>query len=132
MDEGPEQRTPRIVVAEDDSAVLQLLHVTLRSLADVVLAVDGQDAWDKMQSGPVPDLLITDLMMPRLDGLALSRRVRSSSRLMAVPIIMLTARDAPGDAIAGINAGAHLYIKKPFQAEVLLSKVASVLRLSHP
>jgi CheY-like chemotaxis protein len=119
----------RVVVAEDDAAVLRLIHTVLTPVADVTLAVDGLDAWNKLQTGPVPDLLVTDLMMPRLDGLSLVRRMRGDPRLSRVPVIMLTARDGPGDAITGINAGAQHYLNKPFKAPDLVDKVKAVLRL---
>ena len=120
---------PRVVVVEDDASVLRMLHALLSTVADVVLAVDGVDALEKMTKGPVPALVVTDLMMPRMDGITLARRIRADARLAGVPVIMLTARAAPGDAITGLNAGALHYVAKPFKPDELLEKVRRVLRL---
>ncbi|MEM1417866.1 MAG: response regulator, partial [Myxococcota bacterium] len=77
-----------------------------------------------------PDLIVTDLRMPRLDGLSLSRRLKADASLQHVPIIMLTAKGRPGDMVEGINAGARHYLTKPFKRDELLDKVRTVLRLA--
>lgn len=115
------------MVAEDDPDVLKMLEHVMRTLGDVVSCKDGQDAWEKAQEGPAPDVVVTDIMMPRMDGLALSRKLKSVPELAKVPVVMLTARSGPRDVIAGINAGARFYVTKPFRTEELVSKVRKAL-----
>lgn len=118
---------PRILVAEDDPDLLKMLEHVMRALGDVVTAVDGQDALEKARAGPVPDVIVTDLMMPRLDGFALAKQLKSDPRLTHVPVVMLTAKTGPRDVIAGINAGARFYVTKPFKTEDLVAKVRKAL-----
>jgi CheY-like chemotaxis protein len=118
---------PRILVAEDDPDLLKMLEVVMRSIGDVVTAVDGQDALEKARTGPAPDVIVTDLMMPRMDGLALAKQLKTLPALSRVPVVMLTARTGARDVIAGINAGARFYVTKPFKTEELLVKVRKAL-----
>lgn len=118
---------PRILVAEDDPDLLKMLEVVMRTLGEVVTAVDGQDAFEKALAGPPPDVVVTDVMMPRMDGLTLARQLKAHQALSKVPIIMLTARTGPRDIVAGINAGARFYVTKPFKTEELIQKVRKAL-----
>jgi len=118
---------PRILVAEDDPDLLKMLEVVMRSIGDVVTAVDGQDALEKARTGPAPDVIVTDLMMPRMDGLALAKQLKTLPALAKIPVVMLTARTGARDVIAGINAGARFYVTKPFKTEELLVKVRKAL-----
>jgi len=92
-----------------------------------VTAIDGQDALEKARSGPPPDVIVTDVMMPRMDGIALARQLKTEPRLAQVPVVMLTAKTGPRDVIAGINAGARFYVTKPFKTEELIAKVRKAL-----
>jgi DNA-binding response OmpR family regulator len=76
---------------------------------------------------PAPRLIVTDVMMPRLDGMQLVARLRAEPRLAAIPVIMLTAKGTPRDVIQGINSGVRHYITKPFKQDDLLSKVKKTL-----
>lgn len=98
----------------------------MRALGDVVTAVDGQDALEKARSR-TPDVVVTDLMMPRMDGLTLAKQLKHDPHLARVPVVMLTARTGPRDVIAGINAGARFYVTKPFKTEELILKVRKAL-----
>ncbi|HEY8430336.1 MAG TPA: response regulator [Sandaracinaceae bacterium] len=118
---------PRILVAEDDPDLLKMLEHVMRPLGDVVTAVDGMDALEKARSGPPPDVVVTDVMMPRMDGLTLAKQLKGDPRLGHVPVVMLTARTGPRDVIAGINAGARFYVTKPFKTDELLTKVRKAL-----
>jgi DNA-binding response OmpR family regulator len=82
-----------------------------------------------MQAGTPPDLLVTDLMMPKKDGLTLVKEMKRDDRLKNVPAIILTAKSGPRDVIRGIQAGARHYLTKPFKSEELLDKVKKVLRI---
>jgi CheY-like chemotaxis protein len=116
-----------ILVAEDDPELLKMLVHLLSSIGEVVTATDGLDAWEKASSGRVPSVIVTDLMMPGMDGLTLSRKLKGESRLAKVPLVMLTARAGARDVIAGINAGARFYVTKPFKNDDFLAKVRKAL-----
>ncbi|MCB9595764.1 MAG: response regulator [Sandaracinaceae bacterium] len=117
---------PRILVAEDDPDLLRMLEHVMRALGDVVTAVDGQDALEKARATP-PDVIVTDVMMPRMDGITLAKQLKGTPGLANVPVVMLTAKTGPRDVIAGINAGARFYVTKPFKTEDLVAKVRKAL-----
>lgn len=122
-----EKRTARILAVDDDADVLTLLSRLLQGHGQVRLARDGLEAWQTLDQGFVPDLLVTDVMMPRMDGTALVAKMKADSRFARVPVIMLTAKSGPRDVIAGINTGARHYVTKPFSADDLLGKVKKIL-----
>lgn len=113
-------RKKRILVVEDEPRTGAILAKLLAHHYEVELAGDGLAALAIVQVRP-PDLLITDVMMPRMDGYTLARRVHESRP--SLPIIFVTARDTPLDLVAGINAGARHYLTKPVQLEELEAKV---------
>jgi len=123
------KRIPLILVVEDDKELLKMLGRMLSEMAEVELARDGVEAVEKLQTGLAPDLIITDLMMPRMDGLTLAKQLKLEPQTKQTPVIMLTAKNGARDVVAGINAGARSYITKPFKHDELLSKVRSVLHL---
>jgi DNA-binding response OmpR family regulator len=126
----PPPDKPRVLCVEDEPAVLTLVMKLLEPIARVQTATDGQQALELLQaSKKPPDLVITDMMMPRMDGMSLAKAMRADERLAKVPIIMLTAKSGAMDVIGGINAGAKHYVTKPFKHEELLSKVRKLLRL---
>jgi two-component system, OmpR family, response regulator MprA len=117
-----------ILVVDDDQAVRDSLRraLTLQGY-DVELAGDGEEALLKVRSNPgATDLLIVDVLMPRLDGLELTRRLRGDGS--ELPILMLTARDEVADRVAGLEAGADDYLVKPFALEELVARVRALLR----
>jgi two-component system response regulator MprA len=120
----------RILVVDDDRAVRDSLR---RSLAfngyQVELANDGQAALDAVLTQR-PDAMVLDMMMPRLDGLEVCRRLRSGGD--DLPILVLTARDAVSDRVAGLDAGADDYLPKPFALEELLARLRALLRRRTP
>ena len=120
----------RILIAEDDPDLSRMLKMLLNSMGDVRTANDGMDAYAQIRAGFVPDLLITDVMMPRMDGIALVRRMKQDKELARIPVLMLTAKRSPKDVINGINAGAKHYLTKPFKQQELLDKVRHVLGLA--
>ena len=117
-----------ILVVDDDQAVRDSLRRALRMQGyDVTLAGDGEEALLKLRASPsATDLLIVDILMPRLDGLELTRRVRADGSVL--PILMLTARDQVADRVAGLEAGADDYLVKPFALEELVARVRALLR----
>ena len=118
-------RTKRILLAEDEVALRDFVSRNLRARGfEVLEASNGLEAialWERED----PHLLILDIMMPRMDGLEVCRRVREHS---AVPIIVLTALDAESDKVAALDLGADDYLTKPFGVEELLARVRAVLR----
>ena len=104
-----------------------MLSKILGTVGDVTTAVDGQDAYSRLTGGFVPDVIVTDLMMPRMDGLTLATKLKADPVLGRVPVVMLTAKTQARDVIAGINAGARHYVTKPFKTEELVGKVRKAL-----
>ncbi len=93
---------------------------------DVHVAADGAEALDLVED-LLPDLVITDVMMPRLDGLSLSRRIKDNPALSHIPVIMLTAKTDERDKLEGYANGADVYLTKPFNSDVLLSVIANII-----
>jgi len=121
---------PCVLVVDDDAPVRRMLERTLGAEGYAVLAApDGGAALAAVERG-VPDLLVLDVAMPGLDGLAVARRLRG--KRLAVPILLLTARDAVADRVAGLDAGADDYLVKPFAPEELLARVRALLRRNRP
>ena len=120
----------RILVVDDEPAVRDSLDRALRIEGyDVELAADGSEALTAVAEHP-PDALVLDLMMPRVDGVEVCRRLRSEGD--RTPVLVLTARDAVSDRVAGLDAGADDYVVKPFALSELLARLRALLRRSKP
>jgi two-component system, OmpR family, response regulator MprA len=120
----------RILVVDDDRAVRESLRRSLQFNGyQVELAADGQQALD-WRASQRPDAMVLDVMMPRVDGLEVARRLRSAGD--DLPILALTARDAVSDRVAGLDAGADDYLPKPFALEELLARLRALLRRAAP
>jgi two-component system response regulator MprA len=116
----------RILVVDDDRAVRESLRRSLQFNGyQVDLAGDGQQALEAVVAQR-PDAMVLDVMMPRLDGLEVCRRLRSTGD--DLPILVLTARDAVSDRVSGLDAGADDYLPKPFALEELLARLRALLR----
>ena len=117
--------TQRILVVDDEPRYLRLLEANLRTEGfEVVTAQDGNEALDVFSAHPV-DLIILDIMLPKMDGFAVCQRIREYS---TVPIIMLTAKGGEKDRVRGLDVGADDYLVKPFSVMELLARVRAVLR----
>ena len=117
-----------ILVVDDDAPIRRMLDRTLRAEGyDVAAAADGGAALAAVER-VAPDLVVLDVAMPGLDGLAVCRRLRGKG--LALPILLLTAREAVDARVAGLDAGADDYVVKPFAAEELLARVRALLRRS--
>jgi two-component system, OmpR family, response regulator MprA len=115
-----------VLVADDDRAVREALERALQLNGfDVALAADGNEALTATTER-TPDALILDVMMPGYDGLDVTRRLRREGN--RTPILLLTARDAVGDRVEGLDAGADDYLPKPFALEELLARLRALLR----
>ena len=120
----------RILVVDDDRAVRESLRRSLQFNGYTVqLAGDGQQAMEALVMQR-PDAMVLDVMMPRMDGLEVCRRLRGTGD--DLPILVLTARDAVSDRVAGLDAGADDYLPKPFALEELLARLRALLRRSPP
>ncbi|WP_278186841.1 response regulator transcription factor [Myceligenerans salitolerans] len=118
------------MVADDESAIRESLERVLQVEGyDISTVVNGLAVLDAV-GGVAPDLLILDVMMPRLGGLETCRRLRAAGR--DLPVLMLTARDQVFDRVAGLDAGADDYLPKPFATEELLARVRALLRRRAP
>jgi DNA-binding response OmpR family regulator len=119
----------KILIVDDEPAIVNMLAYNLkRANYEVLIARDGEEALAQARREQ-PDLIILDLMLPRLDGLEVCRALRRERDL---PIIMLTARDAEVDRVVGLELGADDYVVKPFSVRELMARVKNVLRRTAP
>src|SRR5213593_5077423 len=115
-----------VLVVDDDRAVREALERALQLHGyEVALASDGDGALAAVEAR-TPDALVLDVMMPGLDGLDVTRRLRRQGN--RVPVLLLTARDAVGDRVDGLDAGADDYLPKPYDLEELLARLRALLR----
>jgi two-component system response regulator MprA len=121
----------KILVVDDDRAVRDSLRRALELQGyEVDLAADGAEALARLESNGQVDAVLLDILMPVMDGLEVCRQIRRSGN--PVPVLMLTARDAVGDRVEGLDAGADDYVVKPFALEELLARVRALLRRASP
>jgi len=114
----------KVLIAEDDPVSGRYLEVALRKWGYQVLTVkDGMGAWEILKNHDPPPLAILDWMMPEIDGLQLCRRIRGTSSLAQMYVILLTARTGHGNAVAGLEAGADDYVTKPFDRKGLRARI---------
>lgn len=131
MAEQPDDRTPhRLLVVEDDPGIRMLLESALRlSGYEVAGSATGQDALRDIEALH-PDLVLLDVMLPDLDGLAVTRSLRAAG--VKTPVLFLTARGEIADRIAGLSAGGDDYVTKPFSIEEVLLRIRAILRRTDP
>ncbi|HEU0129560.1 MAG TPA: response regulator transcription factor [Mycobacteriales bacterium] len=116
---------PTILVVEDEESYVEALEIGLtREGYDVVVARDGIEALERFRARP-PDLVLLDLMLPRLSGVEVCRQLRETSR---VPIIMVTAKTTETDTVVGLEIGADDYVAKPYRVRELVARIRAVLR----
>jgi two-component system response regulator MprA len=121
----------KILVVDDERAVRDSLRRALELQGyEVELASDGAEALKRLAANGQPDAVVLDILMPGIDGLEVCRQIRR--RGYGVPVLMLTARDAVGDRVEGLDAGADDYLVKPFALEELLARVRALLRRASP
>jgi DNA-binding response OmpR family regulator len=119
---------PVLLVVEDDDTLRETIVYNLQEEGYAVLsAEDGERGLELIRTHK-PDLVVLDIMLPRLDGLAVTRMVRKNAELAQIPIIVLTARGTQGDKMVGLDSGADDYITKPFGLGEFLARVRAVLR----
>jgi len=126
---GPHDGDAHVLVADDNADMREYLQRLLGERWQVTVAVDGQDALERAREIR-PDLVLTDVMMPRLDGFRLLEALRAEATLASVPVVMLSARAGEEARIEGIEAGADDYLVKPFSARELIARVSKMLQAS--
>jgi DNA-binding response OmpR family regulator len=124
----PVERTgrPTILVVEDNEDFRFYLKDNLKSRYNVIEAADGREGWQKVKQY-MPALVVSDIMMPQLNGIELSRRVRNDPRTAKIPIILLTAMDNEEAQLEGYRSGINDYISKPFTFEILETRIKNIL-----
>ena len=116
---------PRVLLVEDDAAIRETTTLLLRELGfEVIAAPDGQAGLDAFRE-QAPDVALLDVMLPRIDGISLTRAIRDTG---LTPVVLVSARDHPLDVVAGLEAGADDYVTKPFDGPVLAARLRAVLR----
>jgi len=121
-----------ILVVEDEPAIQELIAVNLQHAGHHVIRTRDAEGALGIVRNALPDLLLIDWMLPGMSGLSLARALRQQERTREIPIIMLTARSAENDKIAGLEAGADDYLAKPFSPRELLARIKAVLRRRAP
>src|SRR5258708_3427319 len=118
----------RVLVVDDDASVRELIVRSLAPRYTMYEAADGRAALEMLDRIPKLDAIFYDVMMPRLDGINLTRFVKRQRATQDIPIILLTAKDGFDDIVNGINAGARHYIRKPFKVADLRSRMEKILK----
>jgi DNA-binding response OmpR family regulator len=117
----------RILVVDDEIQLVEMVKMRLEAAGyDIILAYDGQEGFEKAKKDK-PDLIILDLMLPRMDGYKVCGLLKSDSRYSGIPIIMFTARAQEEDARLGKDLGAEEYLTKPFEPKILLEKIKALI-----
>src|SRR2546422_4638109 len=120
---------PRILIADDTPANLHILQLRLAANGyEIITATDGEEAIAAARQHQ-PDLILLDVMMPKLDGIEVCRRLRADPALPFVPIILVTAKADSKDVVAGLEAGGDEYLTKPVDQAALVGRVKSMLRI---
>src|SRR5262245_23231424 len=120
---------PRILIADDNPDNLDIFRTRLAAQGfEILVAADGEEALGKATE-QTPDLILLDIMMPRMDGFEVCRRLKAAPSLQFMPIIIVTAMAESGDIIAGLEAGADEYLTKPVDQAALVARVKSMLRI---
>lgn len=120
----------RILIVDDEASILDLIrHLLLRSGYDVLTASDGDEAL-RLLYDVQPDLVVLDLMLPKMDGWEVCRRAKSDPLIAGIPILMLTARREERDLVEGLRLGADDYVRKPFSVAELEARISALLRRS--
>lgn len=125
--------TRHVLIAEDDEDISRLLEAKLRGVGfEVTLVADGEACWEYLEGvdhdgGPVPDLLVLDVMMPGMDGFQLLGRINESELLRDLPVLMLTARARESDVVRGLELGATDYVAKPFSVSEVAVRVDKLM-----
>lgn len=117
----------KVLVIDDDSDIRNYLEAEMKETYKVITAADGGEGWSMILKEK-PDLVVTDIMMPVMDGIELCRKIRQNININSIPVIMLTAANTEDYQLRGLDTGADAYVNKPFSMPVLLSTIKNVLQ----
>jgi len=117
----------KVMIVEDNKDLLESMDMLLSEYFEVTPAVDGEDALEKLQDVK-PDIIVSDIMMPRIDGYQLLKAIRENAEWKKIPIILLTALGQDENLIQGYELGADDYLVKPIRAQVLISRINNILK----
>lgn len=123
---NPTEKRGTILIVEDHADLRQLIKESLVNDYHILLAEDGLKGWQKATE-EIPDLVISDVMMPHMDGFTLCDKLKSDERSRHIPVILLTAKDTEADQITGLTGGADSYLSKPFSSKILQLNVRNLL-----
>ena len=123
---GKSKSRLRILIAEDEEEILSYLKEELEGDYRIMMCKNGKEAYDAILAD-APDLVISDIMMPEMDGLSLCRKIKQNTNVNHVPVILLTAKSKPEDTMEGMATGADAYMVKPFNTELLKSTIANLI-----
>jgi DNA-binding response OmpR family regulator len=116
-----------VLVVDDDGVTRTLIKAALGTAYEVHAAADAVEAEALLDKMPTPDLVVCDVMMPKVDGFRFVQSMKVRAGFEKIPVMFLTAKTHPLDVVRGINAGARHYVTKPFKIEELVAKVAKIL-----
>jgi len=130
-DENEQEKTPVILVVDDNEQNLELLQAYLEDLdCESVPAYDGPEALEVIAKRP-PDLVLLDVMMPKMSGFEVCRKIKNNPKTSDIPVIMVTALNEFGDIERGIDSGTDDFLSKPVNKLELLTRVKTMLKLKH-
>ena len=118
---------PRILLVDDEPSIVKMVGKRLEVGGfDVLIAMDGQEGLDKARAER-PDLIVLDLMLPKLNGYEVCTMLKQDTRYQGIPVVLFTAKAQEKDEKLGMECGANAYVKKPFRAQELLEKIRALL-----
>lgn len=121
-------KKPTVLVIEDDAFIQAILNQTLSENFEVSIFSDGMEAFNYLQSGHVPDIILSDLNIPGLDGMSLLQQVSTSGFFSSIPFIILSGKEDTETRISCLEAGADDYLIKPFNPRELVARLKNILR----
>ncbi|GIK52209.1 MAG: DNA-binding response regulator [Planctomycetota bacterium] len=124
----PPPKRRSVLVIEDEADIVEVIKYNLNKNGFETLTADSGEQGLEVAAARLPDLILLDLMLPRMDGLEVCRRLRGSERTRNIPIVMLTAKGTEADIVLGLTLGADDYVPKPFSPVELLARMKAVLR----
>ncbi|WP_160366810.1 hybrid sensor histidine kinase/response regulator transcription factor [Sphingobacteruim zhuxiongii] len=119
-----------VLLVDDNEEILQFLYQQLQKNYQVILARDGEEAWE-LTSEQLPDIVISDVMMPKIDGVSLAKMMKANAATSHIPVILLTALSSTEDIKSGMYAGSDDYLTKPVNIEILALKIQNILYTQH-